>query len=89
MCVKHTIDRYGPLDEEKQFEVRSKIKNFVRFYSYMAQIARTYDKELYKAYVYADYLYRLLPKDAKERIDLNIIQTFIAHAPRICTCVGR
>lgn len=55
----------------------------------MVQIARTYDKELYKTYVYADYLYRLLPKNAKERIDLNIIQTFIAHAPRICTCVGR
>lgn len=70
-AFKSTIDRYGELDEEKQFEVRSKIKNFVRFYSYMAQIARTYDKELYKAYVYADYLYRLLPKNAKERIDLN------------------
>lgn len=70
-AFKSTIDRYGALDEEKQFEVRSKIKNFVRFYSYMAQIARTYDKELYKAYVYADYLYRLLPKNAKERIDLN------------------
>lgn len=70
-AFKSTIDRYGELDEEKKFEVRSKIKNFVRFYSYMAQIARTYDKELYKAYVYADYLYRLLPKNAKERIDLN------------------
>ena len=37
----------------------------------MAQVARTYDRDLYKAYVYADYLYRLLPKNAKERIDLN------------------
>ena len=70
-AFKNTLDRYVELDEEKRFEVRSKIKNFVRFYSYMAQIARTYDKELYKAYVYADYLYRLLPKNARERIDLN------------------
>lgn len=70
-AFKNTLDRYEELDEEKRFEVRSKIKNFVRFYSYMAQIARTYDKELYKAYVYADYLYRLLPKNARERIDLN------------------
>ena len=70
-AFKNTVDRYVALDEEKQFEVRSKIKNFVRFYSYMAQIARTYDKDLYKAYVYADYLYRLLPKNAKERIDLS------------------
>lgn len=70
-AFKNTLDRYEELDEEKRFEVRSKIKNFVRFYSYMAQIARTYDKELYKAYVYADYLYRLLPKNVRERIDLN------------------
>ena len=70
-AFKNTLDRYEELDEEKRFEVRSKIKNFVRFYSYMAQIARTYDKELYKAYVYADYLYKLLPKNAQERIDLN------------------
>lgn len=70
-AFKNTLNRYEELDEEKRFEVRSKIKNFVRFYSYMAQIARTYDKELYKAYVYADYLYRLLPKNARERIDLN------------------
>lgn len=70
-AFKNTLDRYEELDEEKRFEVRSKIKNFDRFYSYMAQIARTYDKELYKAYVYADYLYRLLPKNARERIDLN------------------
>ena len=70
-AFKNTLDRYEELDEEKRFEVRSKIKNFVRFYSYIAQIARTYDKELYKAYVYADYLYRLLPKNARERIDLN------------------
>ncbi|MGL5893860.1 MAG: type I restriction endonuclease subunit R [Bacteroidales bacterium] len=68
---KPTVDRYQELPEEKRFEARSKIKNFVRFYSYMAQIARTYDKELYKAYIYADYLYRLLPKTAQEKVDLS------------------
>lgn len=66
-----TTRRYEALSEEERFEARSMIKNFVRFYAYMAQIARTYDKELYKAYVYADYLYRLLPKNPKERVDLN------------------
>jgi hypothetical protein len=37
----------------------------------MAQISRTYDDELYKAYLYADYLYRLLPKNPHEKVDLN------------------
>lgn len=70
-AFKPTIDRYGLLPEEKRFEARNKIKNFIRFYSYMAQIARTFDKELYKAYVYADFLYRLLPKDPHQKVDLN------------------
>ncbi len=70
-AFKATFDRFEQLPEEKRFEARSKIKNFVRFYSYMAQIARTFDKELYKAYVYADYLYRLLPKNGHEKVDLN------------------
>lgn len=68
---KPVIDRIGELEEEKQFEVRSKIKNFVRFYSYMAQIARTFDKSLYKAYIFADYLYRVLPKHPHEHPDLS------------------
>ena len=70
-AFKPTIDRYGLLPEEKRFEARNKIKNFIRFYSYMAQIARTFDKGLYKAYVYADFLYRLLPKDPHEKVDLS------------------
>lgn len=70
-AFKNTIDRFGQLPEEKRFEARSKIKNFVRFYSYMAQIARTFDRELYKAYIYADYFYRLLPKDPHEKVDLS------------------
>ncbi len=70
-AFKPVVEKYEELEEDKRFEVRGKIKNFVRFYAYMAQIARTYDKGLYKAYVFADYLYRLLPKDAHEKVDLN------------------
>ena len=70
-AFKPVIERYQELEEEKRFEARSKIKNFVRFYAYMAQIARTFDQSLYKAYVFADYLYRLLPKDPRATVDLN------------------
>ena len=70
-AFKPVLDRIASMDDEKQFEVRSKIKNFVRFYAYMAQIARTFDKSLYKAYVFADYLYRVLPKHPHEKVDLG------------------
>lgn len=69
--LKPVVENIQDLEEEKLFEVRSKIKNFIRFYSYMAQIARTFDRSLYKSYIYADYLYRVLPKNAHEHVDLD------------------
>lgn len=69
--LKPVVDRIGELEEEKRFEVRGKIKNFIRFYSYMTQIARTFDRSLYKTYIFADYLYRVLPKTPHEAVDLD------------------
>ncbi len=68
---KPIMGRFEALDEEKRFEVRSKVNDFVRFYSYMAQIARTFDRALYKAYVFADTLYKILPKTPHEKPDLS------------------
>lgn len=65
------VMRYEALDEDKRFKVRSLIKNFVRFYAYMTQVERTYDRSLYKTYVFCDMLYRLLPKNPRERVDLD------------------
>lgn len=69
--LKAIVDRFEELDEESRFAVRSKIKNFIRFYSYMAQIARTFDRSLMKSYIFADYLYRVLPKNPREKVDLE------------------
>ncbi len=65
------VARFELIDEETQFKVRSLIKNFVRFYAYMAQVERTYDRTLYKTYIFCDLLSRLLPKTPYEKVDLN------------------
>lgn len=70
-AFKPVVDRFSELDEETRFKVRSLIKNFVRFYAYMAQVERTYDRSLYKTYTFCDLLYRLLPKTPHEKVDLN------------------
>ena len=70
-AFKPIVDRFLDLDEETRFTVRSLVKNFVRFYAYMAQVERTYDRDLYKTYVFCDLLYRLLPKTPHEKVDLN------------------
>ena len=65
------LEDYFSLDEEDQFQVRFLVRAFNRFYSYMAQIVRTFDVELYKTYVFTELLFKVLPKNAHEKIDLK------------------
>lgn len=68
---KPVMEAYEYLEEEERFKVRFLVKNFNRFYSYMAQIVRTFDVELYKTYVFTELLFKLLPKTPHEKVDLT------------------
>jgi len=70
-ALKPALDIFMSLTEDNKFKVRFLMKNFIRFYSYMAQIARTFDKELYRSYIFAEYLFKVLPKDPREKVDLT------------------
>ena len=65
------LEEYESLDIEDKFKVRSLLRNFNRFYSYMAQIVRTFDVELYKTYLFTEMLYKLIPKTPHETVDLT------------------
>ena len=69
--IKPIVDDFRTFAEEDRFKIRSLIRAFIRFYSYMAQIIRTFDIELYKTYIFAEYLFKLLPTNAHEQIDLT------------------
>ena len=68
---KPVMEDYEQLDDEDKFKVRFLVRAFNRFYSYMAQIVRTFDVELYKTYVFTELLFKLLPKTPHEKVDLN------------------
>lgn len=68
---KPVLEDFNSLEEEYRFKVRSLTRNFNRFYSYMAQIVRTFDVELYKTYVFTEILYKILPKTPHETLDLS------------------
>lgn len=70
-ALKPALNAYTTLSEENQFKVRFLLKNFNRFYAYMAQIVRTFDKELYKTYVFTEFLYKFLPKNPHEKVNLD------------------
>ena len=68
---KPILAEFEKLELEERFKVRYIIKAFNRFYSYMAQIVRTFDVELYKTYTFTELLYKLLPKTPHEKVDLS------------------
>ena len=70
-AFKGVVDRFGQLDEDTFYTVRGQIKQFVRFYNYLAQVERTYNRDLYRTYIYSELLLKLLPKKKQDPIDLN------------------
>lgn len=69
--LKPVIDRYNELDEKERFVVRDIIRKFNRSYSYITQLIRLHDKELFKEFLFTSHLIRLLPKEKKEYIDIE------------------
>ncbi|WP_010233412.1 type I restriction endonuclease subunit R [Clostridium arbusti] len=69
--LKPIVDRYLELNEEKRFEFKKTVRNFNKWYSYIIQIARMFDKDLHKEYVFTAYLEKLLPKANGRDIDLE------------------
>lgn len=65
------IERYNDLAEDERYAVRDYIRKFTRTYSYITQIVRLHDKELFAEYLYASNLLRLLPKSEKEIVDID------------------
>lgn len=59
--LKPVISRYEAMSEEDRFEVKKTVKNFNKWYSYITQISRMFDKSLQEEYTYTQYLEKMLP----------------------------
>ena len=64
-------NRYNKKTQNERYQFRRQVRNLIKWYSYISQILRMFDKELQKEYVFCSYLIGLLPKDAEEPIDLD------------------
>lgn len=68
---KPVIEGYGKLDSEKKFIFKKTVRNFVKWYSYITQITRMFDKELHSEYVFLSYLAKVLPETATEKVNVE------------------
>ena len=60
------IQRFSDLQEGEQQDFRGQITDYVRLYSFLAQVITFLDADLEKLYVFARYLRRLLTVDREE-----------------------
>lgn len=63
--------RYNKKTQNERYQFRRQVRNLIKWYGYISQILRMFDKELQKEYVFCSYLIGLLPKDPVELIDLE------------------
>lgn len=69
--LKPVVERYKLLEEDQRFEFKKTLRNFVKWYSYIVQIARMFDKELQKEYVFGAYLEKLLPRVSEKNVEIE------------------
>lgn len=65
------LKNFEGLDDEEKFKFKKAVKNFVKWYAYITQITRLFDKDLQREYNYMKYLAKFLPDKPTEKIDLE------------------
>lgn len=69
--LKPVADKYNLLNQEQRYQFRREARAFVKWYNYISQITRMFDKELHKEYILCSYLAKLLPSDKTQPFDLD------------------
>lgn len=69
--LKPVADKYNQLNQEQRYQFRREARAFVKWYNYISQITRMFDKDLHKEYILCSYLAKLLPSDKTQPFDLD------------------
>ena len=69
--LKPVADRYNNLEQNDRYQYRRKVRSLCRWYGYMAQVIRMFDKELHEENLFCRYLLGLLPAESVENFDLE------------------
>lgn len=72
--MKPAVERYDKLTQEQRYQYRRKVRSFVKWYGYVTQLVRMFDRELHKEAVFLSYLEKLLKSD---KIDVRAIDDLV------------
>ena len=57
--------------QEPISQAKKTVRNFVKWYSYITQISRMFDKGLHEEFTFCQYLAKLLPRATSKDVDLD------------------
>lgn len=63
--------KYNALNQEQRYQVRKLCRSFVKWYGYITQIVRMFDKQMHDEYIFCSYLAKVLPADPTMPFDLG------------------
>jgi len=63
--------RYNVKTPNERYQFRRQLRSLIKWYSYISQIVRMFDKDMHKEFVFCSYLINLLPTDDVAPIDLE------------------
>lgn len=63
--------KYNALNQEQRYQFRRNCRTFVKWYGYITQITRMFDKDLHNEYVFCSYLAKIVPPDPTVPFDLG------------------
>lgn len=63
--------KYNDLNQEQRYQFRKTCRSFVKWYNYITQITRMFDKPLHKEYIFCSYLSKVLPADPQVPFNLG------------------
>lgn len=63
--------KYNALNQEQRYRFRKLCRTFVKWYGYITQITRMFDKQMHDEYIFCSYLAKIVPADPKIPFDLG------------------
>ena len=63
--------QYNGLNQEARYQFRKLCRSFVKWYGYITQVIRMFDKDMHSEYIFCSYLAKVLPEDPTVPLDLG------------------
>lgn len=70
-ALKPAVDAYNAKTDDERYHFRRELRSLTRWYGYISQILRMFDRELHEEYLFCSYLLFFIPQDESEPVDLN------------------